>query len=732
MDLLAADRGRVLLFEYGTLMHRDQPPKTEDAWRPATITGTMHDFGDYKGVTDIGKTDAKVVGEVGEIDPKELDVLDRREDVAKGDYRRVRTKTTDGQDCWVYEYTGDRLAKGQHGDWQQEGYRLKAVHDSDPRANTFYVHAYDKAGVHAGQVKVAHHVDGQHVYPAATVTNFRHRRKGLASAMYRLAEQTAGKKMRPESGYTFQTEAARKLWADPNRQFGKSLAKSDDYRPWSGDEIAGYIENNADPVQHDPKHPAARAEQNPEWTHESVPIEKIKSDYLRGRGLENPAGWSAWWKTELKDPENQYRGLQAQYLREPRDMPVIVHQGADGMYYLNDGHHRMGIAHLKGMKLVPALVGRARKIKRLTKAAPSRPGQIDEQKGNVAVRHHQNPNVLVWAHGPEKAKHFTDQVANTMPTFLAQHGNDPVLTRALTAIARHPRRHYVPTQTGQAEPRLRHLAYLTGGHPSATLHGMGPGEYLWSQQRHPGGGEVESVDPGRHETLWHINSQGVHDVTARRKEFAKVLQKSADKTSYAGGQHGRTTTHSGQNANRNDRTGAADRGQILRVRRLGRLLRRSSGRVPPARLIGRLSKSDKQTPNVATVAVIDGNRLLMGRRNDNGRWTCPGGHLDHGESPEQAALRELHEESGIHGVKLYQIGHEHVVCDDGQARNIYCYVTFGRPETTGEFDPDEEVQKWEWIDMSKGLPDQIKNRLHAKKNVLMKLLGLLPETASDC
>ena len=44
--------------------------------------------------------------------------------------------------------------------------------------------------------------------------------------------------------------------------------------------------------------------------------------------------------------------------------------------------------------------------------------------------------------------------------------------------------------------------------------------------------------------------------------------------------------------------------------------------------------------------------LLLTRRADSlrvhaGQWALPGGRIDDGESPEQAALRELHEEVGL-------------------------------------------------------------------------------------
>ncbi len=49
----------------------------------------------------------------------------------------------------------------------------------------------------------------------------------------------------------------------------------------------------------------------------------------------------------------------------------------------------------------------------------------------------------------------------------------------------------------------------------------------------------------------------------------------------------------------------------------------------------------------------DQNRLLMSRLTNvttrPGAWTLPGGGIDFGEHPEVAALRELHEETGLVG-----------------------------------------------------------------------------------
>jgi len=45
--------------------------------------------------------------------------------------------------------------------------------------------------------------------------------------------------------------------------------------------------------------------------------------------------------------------------------------------------------------------------------------------------------------------------------------------------------------------------------------------------------------------------------------------------------------------------------------------------------------------------VTDGKRLLMGHSTNNTFWDLPKGELDSGESPLEAAVRELKEETGL-------------------------------------------------------------------------------------
>ena len=51
-------------------------------------------------------------------------------------------------------------------------------------------------------------------------------------------------------------------------------------------------------------------------------------------------------------------------------------------------------------------------------------------------------------------------------------------------------------------------------------------------------------------------------------------------------------------------------------------------------------------PGVAAV-IFAGDRVLLQRRDDTGRWGLPGGAVEPGESVRQALVREVREETGL-------------------------------------------------------------------------------------
>jgi len=65
----------------------------------------------------------------------------------------------------------------------------------------------------------------------------------------------------------------------------------------------------------------------------------------------------------------------------------------------------------------------------------------------------------------------------------------------------------------------------------------------------------------------------------------------------------------------------------------------------------------KQRKGAGVLVVNAEGQLLLGRRTDNGMWATPGGHVEEGESFEDAALRELREEAGIVGRDPQPLSH---------------------------------------------------------------------------
>lgn len=137
-------------------------------------------------------------------------------------------------------------------------------------------------------------------------------------------------------------------------------------------------------------------------------------------------------------------------------------------------------------------------------------------------------------------------------------------------------------------------------------------------------------------------------------------------------------------------------------------------------------RKSEPSKHIATIAVISGDSILMGRRRDNNRFTTPGGHMESEEKAKEGALRELFEEAGVEPQSIHFIGKAPVQKKD-ETLMIHCFVCFGKHDTTSENDPDKEVAKWEWINVRNGLPKEVAENLHSPKNILLRFLGLQDE-----
>lgn len=137
---------------------------------------------------------------------------------------------------------------------------------------------------------------------------------------------------------------------------------------------------------------------------------------------------------------------------------------------------------------------------------------------------------------------------------------------------------------------------------------------------------------------------------------------------------------------------------------------------------------------VAKVGIFRNGKYLMGVRQDSGKWTEPGGHLEAGESPEDGALREVKEETGI---TLNRSDIQYLGSKEVPAKDLVVHAFRAKlerdPRIGVEGDPDDEVFGWDWIPLKgKKLPEVINKNLHvpAKDNVLHFFLGFEKSAAS--
>lgn len=143
------------------------------------------------------------------------------------------------------------------------------------------------------------------------------------------------------------------------------------------------------------------------------------------------------------------------------------------------------------------------------------------------------------------------------------------------------------------------------------------------------------------------------------------------------------------------------------------------------RIIKSITEQDNKN-SVASIAVMQDGNILMGKRKDSGKYTLPGGHFKQGENPLEAALRELEEESGIKADadKMLFLGKRPIINEKKQNLSIYSFLYSDKEKTSTKNDPDEEVEKWEWIPTKYGLPRRILDNLHAPKNTTLQILNL--------
>jgi len=86
--------------------------------------------------------------------------------------------------------------------------------------------------------------------------------------------------------------------------------------------------------------------------------------------------------------------------------------------------------------------------------------------------------------------------------------------------------------------------------------------------------------------------------------------------------------------------------------------------------------------------------ILVVHRPVHEDWSFPKGKLEPGESFEAAALREVHEETGLSCQLLRFIGHTHYLDRKGRPKAVAYWVMSAE---SGLFTPNAEVDELRWL-----------------------------------
>jgi len=128
-----------------------------------------------------------------------------------------------------------------------------------------------------------------------------------------------------------------------------------------------------------------------------------------------------------------------------------------------------------------------------------------------------------------------------------------------------------------------------------------------------------------------------------------------------------------------------------------------------------MAKEGRDSNRVAALLICDEHdNILMGRRNDDFKWSNPGGHLKVNEDAYEGAIRELKEETGLDVQEIQLI--KMTKCGKNL---VYLFEVRVDPDQIIDpsNDPDKESDWWIYVD-----PNDVREELHIplEHNVVLK------------
>lgn len=114
---------------------------------------------------------------------------------------------------------------------------------------------------------------------------------------------------------------------------------------------------------------------------------------------------------------------------------------------------------------------------------------------------------------------------------------------------------------------------------------------------------------------------------------------------------------------------------------------------------------DQPVIGIGAVVISDGKILLEKRKNEpgKGKWSIPGGLVDIGESPEQAVIREVKEETclDVEAPRLIDVVSDVSIDENGKVKYHFVIVDYLVTVDGGELRAASDADALKWVPFKK-------------------------------
>ena len=119
--------------------------------------------------------------------------------------------------------------------------------------------------------------------------------------------------------------------------------------------------------------------------------------------------------------------------------------------------------------------------------------------------------------------------------------------------------------------------------------------------------------------------------------------------------------------------------------------------------------------------VMRGEEVLM-IRDRYGRWTFPKGHIEAGETAQEAAVREVMEETGVHARPGEQIGQVDYILSGGNEKQVtYFFMTYEEGELRAL---QSEIADARWLGLNEAQEQVQRHGYPGYRGLLRKALEM--------